>query len=133
MPTDIKQNIEQFRRSIRQWTQGLHGPKTLTEGNQVSIRAYFQDYMIKMNITDIKQVGQRLEFGTKREEPVLQYYQHRIYWPTTWSVNGPSRSPPPSKRQYRDDEDRSHRRERDPSHDRKHHDRLTDGRLVMAS
>jgi hypothetical protein len=29
-------------------------------------------------ITDIKQVGQRvIEFGTKREEPVLQYYQHQ--------------------------------------------------------
>jgi len=29
-------------------------------------------------ITDIKQVGQRIiEFGTKRVEPVLQYYQHQ--------------------------------------------------------
>ena len=29
-------------------------------------------------ITDIKQVGQRvIEFGTKREEPVLQYYHHQ--------------------------------------------------------
>ena len=75
-PSDIKTNLEQFRRSIQQWAQGLQGPKTLTEGSHISLKAHFQDYMIYgMNnqiITDIKQVGQRvIEFGTKREEPVL--------------------------------------------------------------
>jgi len=79
-------------------------------------------------ITDIKQVGQRvIEFGTKREEPVLQYYQHQDEYRSQDQYRkrprSPSRSPPSSKRQYRDDEDRSSRRERDPSYDCRHHDR----------
>ena len=58
------------------------GLKSLTEGSQVSFRANFQDYMMhgmhNNPITDIKQVGQRvIELGTKREEPILQYYQHK--------------------------------------------------------
>ena len=38
-PLDIKTNLEQFRRSKQQWTQGLQGPKTLTEGSQISLKA----------------------------------------------------------------------------------------------
>ena len=93
--------------------------------------SHFQDYMIYgMNnqvITDIKQVGQRvIEFDTKREEPVLKYYQHQDEYRDQQQYRkrdrSPSRSPPPSKRQYRDDEDLFI----DANaifHDRKRHDR----------
>jgi len=82
MLSDINTSIEQFRRYIQLWAQGLHRPKLLTEGSQVSLRANFQNYMMhgmhNSPISDIKQVGQSvIEFGTKREEPALQYYQHQ--------------------------------------------------------
>ena len=49
MLSDIKQNLEYFLLSIQQRAQGLHGPKTLTEGSQISLRAHFQDYMTSLS------------------------------------------------------------------------------------
>ena len=54
-------------------------------------------------ITDIKLVSQRvIEFGTKREKPVLQYYlnqdEYRGQEQYRKRARSPSRSPAPSKR-----------------------------------
>ena len=108
-PSDIKSNLEQFRRSIQQWAQELHGLKTLTEGSQISLKDYMIYGMINQIITDIKQVCQRvIEFGTKLEEPVLQYFQHQDEYrgqdQYRKRARFPSRSSPPSKRQYRNDD-----------------------------
>ena len=46
MLSDIKGNMEEFQRYVQQWVQGLHGPKSLTDGSQVSFRANFQDYIM---------------------------------------------------------------------------------------
>ena len=126
MLSDIKGNMEQFRRHIQQWAQGLHGLKSLTEGSQVSIRANFQEYMMhgmhNNLITDIKQVGQRIiEFGWKREEPILQYHQDEYRGQNSIGREiGPQVDRHNHQSQYHDDENRSFG-ERDPSYDRHQH------------
>ena len=77
MPSDIKENMDQFCCYIQQWAQGLYGHKTLIESSQMSLRENFQDYMMhRMHnnpISELNQVGQRvIEFV---EESVLQYQE----------------------------------------------------------
>jgi len=107
-----------------QWTQGLHGHKTLAESGQMSLRANFQDYMMhemhNYPISDIKQEGQLvIEFGTKREGPVLQHYQHQDVSARNSIGRGLG---PQVDHCYHEDDDRSFK-ERDPSSERQQYDR----------